>query len=48
MQATELKKINKLKEPSEDYSFSLGREKKAITWWEEGSGSQKESGKGLG
>ena len=30
-QSTELKKVNKLKCPSEDASVSLGREKKAIT-----------------
>jgi hypothetical protein len=32
----ELKKINKLKDPSEDFSVPLGREKKAITRWGEG------------
>ena len=31
IQSTELKKVNKLKCPSEDASISLGREKKAIT-----------------
>jgi hypothetical protein len=31
IQSTELKKLNKLKCPSEDTSVSLGREKKAIT-----------------
>jgi hypothetical protein len=31
VQSTELKKINKLKCPSEDVSVILGREKKAIT-----------------
>jgi hypothetical protein len=34
--STELKKLNKLKCPSEDSSFSLRREKKAITSWEGG------------
>ena len=29
--STEIKKVNKLKYPSEDASVSLGREKKAIT-----------------
>jgi hypothetical protein len=29
--STELKKVNKLKDPSEDASVPLGREKKAIT-----------------
>jgi hypothetical protein len=31
MQSTELKKVNKLKDPSKDASRPLGREKKAIT-----------------
>jgi hypothetical protein len=31
-----LKKVNKLKCPSEDASVPLGREKKAITSWEGG------------
>ena len=31
IQSTELKKVNKLKGPSEDTSVPLGREKKAIT-----------------
>jgi hypothetical protein len=31
IQSTELKKVNKLKSPSEDASIPLGREKKAIT-----------------
>ena len=31
IQSTELKKLNKLKCPSEDISVSLGREKKVIT-----------------
>jgi hypothetical protein len=31
IQSTELKKVNKLKCPSEDASVLLGREKKAIT-----------------
>jgi hypothetical protein len=31
IQSTELKKVNKLKCPSEDASVPLGREKKAIT-----------------
>jgi hypothetical protein len=34
--ATELKKVNKLKGPSEDASIPLGREKKAITSGEDG------------
>jgi hypothetical protein len=39
IQSTELKKINKLKCPSEDTSVLLGREKKAITSGEaEGQG----------
>jgi hypothetical protein len=36
MESTKLKKLNKLKCPSEDTSVSLGREKKAITNWEGG------------
>lgn len=36
IQSTELKKINKLKGPSEDTSVPLGREKKAITSGERG------------
>jgi hypothetical protein len=35
-QSTELKKVNKLKCPSEDTSVPLGREKKAITSGEGG------------
>jgi hypothetical protein len=35
-QATELKKVNKLKGPSEDASVLLGREEKAITSGEGG------------
>jgi hypothetical protein len=31
IQSTELKKVNKLKGPSEDASLPLGRKKKAIT-----------------
>jgi hypothetical protein len=31
---TELKRVNKLKCPSEEASVPLGREKKAITIWE--------------
>ena len=38
MQSTELKKINKLKGPSEDTSVSLVKEKKAITKGEGGRG----------
>jgi hypothetical protein len=36
IQSTELKKVNKLKCPSEDTPVPLGREKKAITSGEEG------------
>ena len=36
IQFTELKKVNKLKGPSEDTSVPLGREKKAITSGEGG------------
>ena len=36
IQSTELKKVNKLKCPSEDASVPLGREKKAITSGGEG------------
>jgi hypothetical protein len=36
IQSTELKKVNKLKCPSEHASVPLGREKKAITSLEEG------------
>ena len=36
IQSTELKKVNKLKGPSEDASVPLGREKKAITSGEGG------------
>jgi hypothetical protein len=36
IQSTELKKVNKLKDPSEDDSDPLGREKKAITSGEGG------------
>jgi hypothetical protein len=35
IQSTDLKKINKVKGPSEDASVSLGREKKATTSGEE-------------
>jgi hypothetical protein len=38
IQSTELKKLNKLKCPSEDAKVSLGREKKAITSGERGRG----------
>ena len=31
IQSTELKKVNKLKDPSEDVSVQLGKENKAIT-----------------
>ena len=34
IQSTELKKLNKLKCPSENISVSHGMEKKAITRWE--------------
>jgi hypothetical protein len=33
IKSTELKKVNKLKDPSDDASVLLGREKKAITGW---------------
>jgi hypothetical protein len=38
IQSTQLKKVNKLKCPSEDASVPLGREKKAITSGEGGIG----------
>ena len=37
IQSTELKKVNKLKAPSEDSSVPLGREKKATTMGETGT-----------
>jgi hypothetical protein len=37
IQSTELKKLNKLKCPSEDASVPPGREEKAITSWEGGT-----------
>ena len=40
IQSTEIKKVNKLKCPSEDASVPLGREKKAIT--------SREAGRALG
>jgi hypothetical protein len=43
IQPTELKKVTKLKCPSEDTSVPLGREKKAIT---SGEGPERESGWG--
>ena len=47
IQPTELKKVNKLKGPSEDASVPLGREKKAITIGEGGKeGPRRESGWG--
>ena len=45
MQSTELKKVNKLKSPSGDASFPLGRGKKAIT---RGEGGRNQGGKGEG
>ena len=42
IQSTELKKVNKLKCPSEDASVPLGREKKAIT---SGEGGRDQRGK---
>ena len=36
IQSTELKKVNKLKDPREDASVPLGKEKKAITSGESG------------
>ena len=50
IQSTELKKVNKLKGPSEDASVPLGRKKKAITrrkggregpWRERGWGQER-------
>jgi hypothetical protein len=39
IQSTELKKVNKLKNPGEDASIPLEREKKAVTGgWAEGTG----------
>ena len=46
IQSTELKKINKLKCPSEDSSVLLGRENKATSKWGEREGSGK--GRGWG
>jgi hypothetical protein len=43
IESTELKKINKLKGPSEDASVLLGWEKKAITGWRR-EGPERESG----
>ena len=34
IQSKEIKKTNKLKDPNEDASVPLGREKKAITTWD--------------
>ena len=51
IQSTELKKVNKLKCPSEDASVPLGREKKAIASGERGrdlEGKWMESGGALG
>jgi hypothetical protein len=52
IQSTELKKVNKLKAPSEDASVPLGREKKATTRGEggnwEGKWEGRENGIGLG
>ena len=44
IQSTELKKVNKLKCPSEDTSVPLGREKKAITSGEGGRDLGEEMG----
>jgi hypothetical protein len=44
IQSTDLKKLNKLKGPSEEASVPVGREKKAITSGEEG----RKSGHGEG
>ena len=46
IQSTELKKVNKLKCPSEDPSVSLGREKKAVTSGEGGTWEGKWTGEG--
>ena len=46
IQSTELKKVNKLKCPSEDASVPLGREKKAITSGEGGTWEGKWMGVG--
>ena len=48
MQSTELKKINKLKGPSEDSSVPFGREKKAIRRWGRMEGPERKSGWGGG
>ena len=45
IQSTELKKLNKLKCPSEDTSVPLGREKKAIT---SGEGGRDRAREGVG
>jgi hypothetical protein len=47
MQSTELKKLNKVKCPSEDTSISLGREKKAITSWGRRGGTWEEKWTGV-
>ena len=46
IQATKLEKVNKLKDPSEDTSAPLGREKKATTRGE-GGGTGEGKGKGM-
>ena len=45
IQSTELKKFNKLKDPSEDTSVPLGREMKATTRRERGRTEGREGGK---
>ena len=47
IQSTELKKVNRMKGPSEDASVSLGREKKTTTSVEGGSNLRGKSGLGL-
>jgi hypothetical protein len=53
IQFTGLKKVKKLKDPSEDAYVTLGREKKSITWGDGGreggiEGPGRESGLGWG
>jgi hypothetical protein len=45
-ESTEIKKVSKLKDPSEDNSIPLGREKKEIIWG--GGGGRNLSGRGQG
>jgi hypothetical protein len=48
IQSTELKKVSKLKGPSEDASIPLGREKKAIIGEAGGTWMREETGRGKG